>query len=41
MKYKRVSVFEMLTSFNEVFAVQDVSMTIQDFDERIKKIVLN
>ena len=34
MKYKSVSVFEMLTFFNEVFAIQDVSMTIQDSDEK-------
>ena len=34
MKYKRVSVFEILTFYNKVFAIQDVSMTIQDLDEK-------
>ena len=34
MKYKRVSVFEILTFFNEVFTIQDVSMTIQDSNEK-------
>ena len=34
MKYKRVSVFETLTFYNKVFAIQDVSMTIQDLDEK-------
>ena len=40
MKYKRGSVFEMLTFFNEVFAIQDVSMTIQDLGEKLKKTML-
>ena len=31
---KKVGVFEILTFFNEVFAIQDVSMTIQDSDEK-------
>ena len=34
MKYKRVSVFETFTFYNKVFAIQDVSMTIQDLDEK-------
>ena len=37
MKYKRVSVFEILTFYNKVFAIQDVSMTIQDLGEKLKK----
>ena len=34
MKYKRVSIFEYSPFYNEVFAIQDVSMTIQDLDEK-------
>ncbi len=40
IKYKRVSVFEIFTFFNEVFAIQDVSMTIQDSGEKFKKAML-